>query len=391
MRRFPFIVLTFLLIVSMSSCSVLLKPPSKPIKPPIKTPIDPLTALSNEFPTGSYFSVTGEPCVHSEEGTVCNNNTCQLSNVITTMESDGRMDRVKKLMADNGFPQSVTQDEWEVARPSCWSCVAFATFVYHYLHGTDLLPGAVASNEITINQTTDLNQFFSQASRGDIIIFDRNGTKNHYAVFLRSDENNVYLYECNIGGTSDIRYNHQNTYTSLLTRYEGSSLQIIPGTVDTEEPEKTLSVIDIFSDPSLYKASNILFAKDSMDNALLTQEGNHYSSGIYVGYYILNGSIENFTVGDSYHGTFEFNKQLNGKFDHFKAVFAPSYAWEKIEGNSIVGRIRVICDNDTVVDKTIYKSDRDRAITVDLKNVNHFSILIEGTSFCFFYPQLMYK
>lgn len=151
-----------------------------------------LNAILNEYPNGSYFSVNGQRCEHSQTSS-CNN--CSLSGILST-----KGERMQ-----------------DYAR-NCNTCWAFARYVQYRLYGWDSLyvqspihPNGLKS--ISSGATSEKSTF-SSAKIGDVIWFysqsSCSGNPGHMGIFMGADSNGIWLYDNNIHGselyTGTVRY-----------------------------------------------------------------------------------------------------------------------------------------------------------------------------------------
>jgi len=125
------------------------------------------------FPDGSYFTVDGKACSHTRRET-CNN--CRMSSVMTQ--------RLGYPNA-NGFMDGHT-------------CVGFARFAFFYIWG--IKDNVGSGNAPAGSQRVSVDQ----AKLGDMV---RLSGGDHWGIFVRSEGNNVFIYDANgSGGISQVRY-----------------------------------------------------------------------------------------------------------------------------------------------------------------------------------------
>ena len=147
---------------------------------------------------------------------------------------------------------------------------------------------------------------------------------------------------------------------------------------------------NILKDKSNLVEKNLFYPNQVVDGALITQEGNQYFSGAYVGSFMLGAgsTVNNFVIVSQTKGSLEYKKNLNGKYSFFEVVVAPSYVWNKIGNQTDVGRYKIVCDGKVVSSLQVNKGDEDQKIRIDLKGVKEIIIKAEGKSLCFFDPVL---
>lgn len=214
-------VLALLLLVNLSITSYAV-PTSNSIQ-------DILNQIMLEYPNGSYFSVNGRRCEHSNDKG-CDN--CRLASIL---KSKGEK------MVDPGR--------------QCATCWAFVRYISIKLYGWDSLYNYSSQHpngvKTIANGSTKNASTFSNAQVDDILWFYSNkacsGNPGHMGIFMGSDATGIWLYDSNIGGRRDkngtpgytgaVRYGHIN-YGSLPRDY--CSIKR-PVTVATETPTVTIT------------------------------------------------------------------------------------------------------------------------------------------------------
>lgn len=129
--------------------------------------------MASKYRTGSYFSVNGLACGHAQ-GVGCNN--CKLLYIKPTLP-------VKK---------------------ECWTCVAFARYVFYELYGLDQY-----SYKSNCTQKT-----LTTAKTGDLVVWPGG---SHFAIFLYSDGTYYYLYQANYNVTNRVNYGSRAYSASELS------------------------------------------------------------------------------------------------------------------------------------------------------------------------------
>lgn len=157
-----------------------------------------------------------------------------------------------------------------------------------------------------------------------------------------------------------------------------------PGNAENTQLREPVSLLS-FTD-SVFTYDGVSFPDTVIENALVTQEGNYYSDGFYVGSYMLdaNSTVENFTIQYSAHGIFDYTGYVDGKYNELSLVLAPSYVLRAVDPSGPVGTCTITCDGQIAYSATVNKGDRDLPVSVNLANVNTVVISLEGTSLCCF-------
>lgn len=136
-----------------------------------------INEIKKMYPDGSYFSVNGSACGHSQDK-VCNN--CKLSAIMNARHG--------------GWPGGTDG----------WTCVGFARFVFYCIFGVMCSDSSGGWYYVSP----------SQAKIGDYVILNT----GHAGICISCNGNNIYLYEANYATANKVRYTPQAYSVSQVSK-----------------------------------------------------------------------------------------------------------------------------------------------------------------------------
>jgi len=164
---------------------------SIPKPSPTGTVAQKMESLKKIFPHNSYFSVTGNPCGHSQSATCAN---CRLSNIMTCM----------------GYPNMAGMAD-------CYGEIAFAKYAFYYVFGIPYDVGVYNANYVPTGAS---KVSLSQAKAGDIFVWNN----SHIAMYAGKDGsgNNIFYQSNDSTGIDAAKAANRVTYGNRYIPLSGS-------------------------------------------------------------------------------------------------------------------------------------------------------------------------
>lgn len=112
---------------------------------------------------------------------------------------------------------------YSITLGGCNGLVGYVTMkVFHNPFTPETTDSYKKIGKASVLDASDMCRVFSKAKLGDVVQWSSGGTGYHYAIYLSSDTNGIYVYEANFGGKNKVRYNNNWKWENMQSWSHGA-------------------------------------------------------------------------------------------------------------------------------------------------------------------------